>query len=327
MNHQKHGQELYQTPKPQHLTNGCHTPPNASQQVTRNGQVCHTLPQMHVVAHCMSIDGAEPIKGSFSSQSPTHDCASHHPSPSPTAPPDCSALHVSDNTSSTVSISKSRESLSAEPGKLHNSITDRVDKSRPSLPSSSVTWGPNRQPRQESILSIGTQVSQPDSYNPHYEKTRQLVSMSSDSTMSSPFSSLVTPLLPESPGIGELEGNFIHHNLTRLSFRSRKTTREFSLNPLFEDDRVQRGDSVETHHSQRAVLQPVEPLSDYYSSYESLPYLSSFSREGSLRLPKPQVTEEVFESLSDIGGSLKLPKRKSSLKSWGSFKDKKNMMF
>lgn len=324
VNHQKHGQEHSQTFKPQHLTNGCHTPPNTSQQVTRNGQVCHTVPQIHVAAPCMSIGGTEASKVPIS----PHDVCppnSHHPSPSSPAPSDCS---VSDNVSSTVNRSKGRESLSVEPGKLHSSIIDRFDKSRASLPSSSVTWGSNRSLRQESMLSIATPVTQPDSHNPLCEKTRQSVSMSSPSTMSSPFSSLVTPLLPESPGIGELEGNFIHHNLTRLSFRSRKTTREFSLNPLFEDeDRGQGGDSVETHHSHRVVSQPVESSSDYYSSYESLPFLSSFSREGSLRLPKPQVTKEVFESLSDIGGSLRLPKRKSSLKSWGSFKHKRNMMF
>ncbi|MPC37454.1 Muscle M-line assembly protein unc-89 [Portunus trituberculatus] len=329
VNHQKHGQENYQTPKPQPLTNGCHTPPNTSQQVTRNGQVCHTLPQMHVAAPCMSVDGIQVLKVPFSYQSPTHDCdpTLHHPSPVLSPPSNCSAFHVSDNTSRTVSRSKGRKTLSAEPGKLHISIIDRLDKSRVSLPSSQVTLGPNRGLKQEGILSTATPVTQPDSHNSLYEKTRQSVSISSSSTTSSPVSSLVTPLFPESPGIRELEGNFIHHNLARLSFRSWKTTREFSLNPLFEDeDRVQGGDSVETH-SNRAVLQSVEPLSDYYSSYESLPYLSSFSREGSLKLPKPQVTEEVFESLSDIGGSLRLSKRKSSLKAWGSFKHKRNMMF
>lgn len=68
-----------------------------------------------------------------------------------------------------------------------------------------------------------------------------------------------------------------------------------------------------------------ETSSDYYSSYESLPYLSSFSREGSLRLPPPKVTEESFESLSGRGGSMKLPQRKKNLRSWGSFRSNREM--
>lgn len=337
--HQKQSQEHSPTSKQHHLTNGCQTLPNTSQQVIRNGQVCHTVPCMHVQASCMSSGGDEDsdVPPSQPEASTSGVCASTSQYSSPLSPTlsICSVEHVSGNISNITATSKAHENLLVESGKVHSSIIDKFNKGRVASPSSSLTQKPTRSVQQGGRLSSTTLSTPPNTLCSSGGKVRQSVNQSpSSSTLSSPFSRLVTPLLPESPGIGELEGNLIHHSLTRLSFRSRQATREFSLNPLFEDEaKAKGGDSVETHHSQRGIPhtlttpQPSEPSSDYYSSYESLPYLSSFSREGSLKLPKPQVTEEIFESLSDMGGSLRLQKNKSPLKSWGSFKHKRSMMF
>ncbi|KAG0729463.1 hypothetical protein GWK47_030287 [Chionoecetes opilio] len=327
--HQNHTQDNSLTSKP-HLTNGCHSLPSPSPQVTSNGQVCSPVLHMHAQAPCIATDLAECSKTPLSLPEAS---ISLHSSPPVSH---CSAVHAFGNTSSTTVTYKGLEISSGSPGKVDSSIIDRFDRGKVTPPSPSLTHRPNRSAWESKRPSSFTLSTARDSHSSSDGKVKPSGSQSSlSSCQSSPLSSLVSPLLPESPGIGRLEGDLIHRSVTRLSFRARQATKEFSLNPLYEDEvRPMGDDTVETHHpSQRAIpdtpitTHPSEPSSDYYSSYESLPYLSSFSREGSLRLPKPQVTEEVFESLSDMGGSVRLKKNKSPLKPWGSFKHKRDMMF
>lgn len=171
-----------------------------------------------------------------------------------------------------------------------------------------------------------------DDFQPRLSSTPSSGSLRSPSSETSSISSLVTPIETEAPGIGELEKDLIRQGFTRSSFRARQATKSFSLNPLFEDevrmeDLSERKsfDTKATKLDRSQSMNFAETSSDYYSSYESLPYLSSFSREGSLRLPPPKVTEESFESLSGRGGSMKLPQRKKNLRSWGSFRSNREM--
>lgn len=257
----------------------------------------------------------------------------------PSSPLEASTLNPQ-HSSSTVAVSQGTDDTTVasegEPGTVHSAIINKFNKSRAASPNS-----PGNQRSKGGVRSNSRSSFRANKFTPSTQsqrspgnKVEQAGDQGTSTPQASPLSSLVTPLLPESPGIGELEEAVMRHSVTRLSFRSRQATREFSLNPLFEDEsKAQGNDSVQAHHPPRArhsltSSHASEPSSDYYSSYESLPYLSSFSREGSLRLPKPQVTEKVLETMSDIGGSLRLPrKNKPPLKSWGSFKHKKSMMF
>lgn len=322
--HPKHPQSQSPAPNPHQLTNGHHSLPSATQQVTKNGQVRCAALQVHDKTPCMSGGGDE--------ESQLH----LPPSEASTLNPQ----HSSSSSSSTIAafhgMGDTTVASEGEPGRFHSAIIDRFNKDRTPSPNSSGNQRSKGGVRSSSRSSFRANQFTPStqSQNSPSNKVEQAISQGSSTTEASPLSSLVTPLLPESPGIGELEGAVMRHSVTRLSFRSRQATREFSLNPLFEDEaKAQGNDSVQAQHPTRARYSLTsshasEPSSDYYSSYESLPYLSSFSREGSLRLPKPQVTEEVFETISDTGGSLRLQrKNKPPLKSWGSFKHKKSMMF
>lgn len=174
-----------------------------------------------------------------------------------------------------------------------------------------------------------------DDFQPRLSSTPSSGSLRSPSSETSSVSSLVTPIETEAPGIGELEKDLIRQGFTRSSFRARQATKSFSLNPLFEDEvRAEDLSERKTFDTKPTKLDRsqsanspyfAETSSDYYSSYESLPYLSSFSREGSLRLPSPKVTEESFESFSSRGGSVRLPQRKKNLRSWGSFRNNREM--
>lgn len=325
LSHPKHPQNQSPASIQQQLTNGYHSLPTTTQQVTRNGQVCHAVLQMHDKAPCMSGGGAE------DSQLPQT-----LPEASSANSQHSSTILTSPGSGNTTIASEGCEGIFSGPSTVHSVIIEKFNKGRAPSPNSAVNHMVQEGVRSsKGSLSSNNQFSPATVLKSHTSsnQVRQLVSQVTPTTQSSPLSSLVTPLHPESPGIGELEGSVMRHSVTRLSFRSRQATREFSLNPLFEDElKVEASDCMETQNPQRArhsltSSHPSEPSSDYYSSYESLPYLSSFSREGSLRLPKPKVTEEVLETLSDIGGSLRLPQKKSPLKSWGSFKHKKNMMF
>ena len=82
--------------------------------------------------------------------------------------------------------------------------------------------------------------------------------------------------------------------------------------PASESSKLQTKESFEprklpsSNNCEVASPRAAEKLHDYYSSYESLPYLSNFNRNGSLRLPRPVVSESVFEPLFQRSQSLRV---------------------
>ena len=163
----------------------------------------------------------------------------------------------------------------------------------------------NKQERKTSTDKISNCSSKPTT-----DKTNENVSSSNDNLVN-------------------LEESVLHRNIYRTSFRSKNATKNFSLNPLYENG------SDNLVHKNLKVREPVpikipDQSSDYYSSIESLPYLSSFSREGSIKLPKPKVTEDVYEPLGRRGTSMRLPKRETkevSRKSSLQVSKNKSMMY
>lgn len=77
---------------------------------------------------------------------------------------------------------------------------------------------------------------------------------------------------------------------------------------------IEKSKSFLSLHSSCAPTKNIEVSSDYYSSYESLPYLSNFKRDGSLRLPKPAVIETIFEPLLQRSQSMRVGNRTTTQK-------------
>ncbi|KAG7169729.1 Myotilin-like, partial [Homarus americanus] len=356
-----HQQQSYKTH--QHLTlNGHQAVTRTSSDFSSNAQVCSQVPCKDSQAHCMSRSGDMKLKNSspISEVSILPVTASHSCFPQPhtnnhnadvcsssegiSDTPDSDACISNIGEGSDLVFSRIIERFNKSGGFQESKITRKSEPQRDFLSCSATDNGLNsshspsqttpfqRSSYTHSSLPIrsSTPVHAPPVHHSSVTGSLQFIPFSTSTPSTtpniSPLSKLVTPVTLESPGIGELEEELIRHGFARASFRARKATKGFSLNPLFEDE----SKSLESQDADKKRFKSVapqsltsscisDPSSDYYSSYESLPYLSSFSREGSLRLPKPQVTEESFERLPGKGGSLRLPQKKSNLKSWGSF--------